>query len=212
MDKVVVLTGFEPYDDFLVNPSWEAVKAFGNEKAGLYNVKVFKIPLIYKEIKPTITRIIDDESLGALISFGQSYRPVISLEKVAINYADLTEAAVLYNCGTRPKDEILEPNAPIAYSTKLSIRKILNQLRKSNIPAEISYSAGTFGCNQLFYNMMHKLGSERLDIPAGFIHVPSLPSQVAKLQREKNLKLPSMNLETTIKAIKIVIETTLEDI
>jgi len=212
MDRAVVLTGFEPFDGFQVNPSWEAVKAFENRKVGSSNIKVFKIPLIFKEIKPTITKIIRDENPEVMISLGQSYRPVISLEKIAINYVDLTEATVLYNCDTRPRDEILEPNAPMAYFTKLSTRKILNRLREHNIPAEISYSAGTFGCNQLFYTMMHILHSERLDIPAGFIHVPSLPSQAAQLQRRKNQKIPSMNLETIVKAIEIAIETTLEDI
>ena len=146
-----------------------------------------------------------------IVSLGQSYRPVISLEKVAVNYADLTDATVLYNCGTRPRDEILEPNAPKAYFTRLPVRAILNSLREHNIPAEISYTAGTFGCNQLFYTMMHKANSEKLNIPAGFIHVPSLQSQAAQLQERKNRKIPSMNLDTIIEAVEIAVKTSLKD-
>lgn len=206
----VVLTGFEPFGDFLVNPSWETAKALEKRRIGSFSIKSFKIPLVYAEIKPTITKIIDTENPVLMISLGQSYRPVISLEKVAINYADLTEASVLYNCGTCPRDEILEPDAPTAYFTKLSVRKILNRLREHNIPAEISYTAGTFGCNQLFYTMMHKIHSERLNIPAGFIHVPSLPSQAAQFQKRKRQKIPSMNLETIVEAIEVSIKTILE--
>lgn len=212
MNRVVILTGFEPFDDFQLNPSWETAKAFENRKIGPFNIKSFKIPLVYKEIKPTITKIIDAENPVTIVSLGQSHRPVISLERVAINYVDLTEATVVYNCGTRPRDEILEPNAPKAYFSRLSIRKILNRLREHNIPAEISYTAGTFGCNQLFYTMMHKVHSERLDIPAGFIHVPSLPSQAAQLQKRKKRKIPSMNLETVVKGIEVAITTSLKDI
>ncbi|MFX1495823.1 MAG: pyroglutamyl-peptidase I [Promethearchaeota archaeon] len=210
MNKIIVLTGFEPFGYFQVNPSWEAAKAFENRRIGSFNIKSFKIPLIYKEIKHAITKIIDAENPAIIISLGQSYRPVISLEKVALNYADLTDATVPYNCGTRPNDEILELNAPKAYFTKLPIRKILNKLQEQGIPAEISYTAGTFGCNQLFYTMMHKIQSEGPSTYAGFIHVPSLPSQAAKLQREKNLKIPSMNSETVIKAIEIAINVSIE--
>lgn len=210
--KTVVLTGFEPFDDFDVNPSWETAKALENRRIDHLIIKSFQIPLVYKQIKPTITKIIDAENPAIIVSLGQSYRPVISLEKVAVNYADLTDATVLYNCGTRSRDEILEPDAPKAYFTRLPVRTIFNSLREHDIPAEISYTAGTFGCNQLFYTMMHKVNSEKLNIPAGFIHVPSLPSQAAQLQERKKRKIPSMNLETTIEAVEIAVKTSLRDI
>ena len=212
MGEIVVLTGFEPFADFQVNPSWETAKTFDDKKIGSFKVKSFRIPLAYEEIKPKIARIIDTQKPVAIISLGQSYRPLISLEKVAINFADLTESSILYNCGTRPKDEILEPNAPAAYFTTLPIRKILNKLRQNNIPAEISCTAGTFGCNQIFFHTMHKICSDRLNIHAGFIHVPCLPSQAAQLQRAKKGRIPSMNLETITRALEIAIKTTIENL
>lgn len=209
---MVFLTGFEPFAEFQANPSWEAAKAFDSKEIESFKVKSFQVPLVYKEIKPAIARIIDAEKPAVIISLGQSYRPLISLEKVAINHADLTESTVRYNCETRPKDETLEPGAPAAYFTKLPIRKILSKLRTNNIPAEISYTAGTFGCNQLFFHTMHKIQSDRLDICAGFIHVPGLPAQAAQLQRAGKGSIPSMSLDMTIKAVEISIKTTLENI
>ena len=205
--KLVVLTGFEPFADFKVNPSWEAAKTFDDKE-----IDSFKIPLKYKAIKPTITQIIESQKPAVIINMGQSYRPLISLEKVAINLADLTESSILYNCGTRPKDQTLEPNAPTAYFTTLPIRKILNKLRENSIPAEISTTAGTFGCNQIFYHTMHKIHKDRLDIKAGFIHVPSLPTQAAQLQKTKNRTIPSMSLDTITKAVEISVKTTLQNI
>lgn len=209
--KLAVLTGFEPFADFKVNPSWEAAKAFDAKEIGSFKVKSFQIPLAYKEIKPTITQIIDTQKPAVIISLGQSYRPLISLEKVAINFADLTESSILYNCGTRPKDQALGPNAPAAYFTTIPIRKILNKLRENNIPAEISYTAGTFGCNQIFYHTMHKIHKDKLDIKAGFIHVPSLPTQAAQLQKARKKGIPSMSLDTTTKAVEITIRTTVRN-
>jgi pyroglutamyl-peptidase len=211
-NQLVVLTGFEPFADFQVNPSWEAAKTFEGEEIGSFKVKSFRLPLSYKEIKPRITRIIVTQKPAVMISLGQSYRPLISLEKVAINFADLTESTVLYNCGAHPKDEILETNAPAAYFTTLPIRKILSKLRQNSIPAEISYTAGAFGCNQIFFHTMHEVRNNKFDMRAGFIHVPCLPSQAAQLQKARKGKIPSMNLDTTTKAVEIAVKTTLENL
>jgi pyroglutamyl-peptidase len=211
LDRRVVLTGFEPFADFKVNPSWEAAKAFDDKEVDSFRVKSFKIPLRYREIKPTIEGIVDSQEPAAVISLGQSYRPVVSLEKVALNFADLTESNVLYNCGSRPKDEILEPKAPVAYLTALPIREILSELREKSIPAEISHDAGTFGCNQLFFHTMHKIHGDGLDIPAGFIHVPCLPSQTVQLQEAKKGILPSMELKRIIEALEIAIRVTVKN-
>jgi len=211
MSEIVVLTGFEPFADFQVNPSWEAAKTFEGKEISSFKVKSFQIPLAYKEIKSKITRIIDTQKPAVIISLGQSYRPLISLEKIAINFADLTESTILYNCRTRPKDETLERNAPAAYFTTLPIRKIFSKLRQNGIPAEISYTAGAFGCNQIFFHTMHKVCSDKLDMCAGFIHVPCLPSQAAQLQKRRKGKIPSMDLDTTAKAVKIAVKTTIEN-
>lgn len=209
---LVVLTGFEPFAEFSVNPSWETAKALDSRTIGSFKVKSFKIPLAYGRIKSEIERIIETEKPAAVINLGQSYRSQVSLEKVAINLADLTESNVLYNCGTRTKDEVLEPDGPAAYFTTLPVREILNRLRKNDIPAEISYTAGTFGCNQIFYLTLHKTHSDDQTVAAGLIHVPSLPAQAAQLQEAGKPKIPSASLETTIKAVIVAIKTTTERI
>jgi pyroglutamyl-peptidase len=208
--KLIVLTGFEPFAGFPLNPSWEAAKAFNDRGVGHFKVKSFQVPLRYKEIKATIEEIIDTQKPAIMIGLGQSYRPVISLEKIATNFADLTETSVLYNCGSRPEDETLEPEAPAAYFTTLPVREILGRMRDNAIPSEISYTAGTFGCNQLFFHMMHKIHIDGQDMPAGFIHVPSLPLQAAQLQEAKKGTIPCMELERIIKAIEIAVEVTVE--
>ena len=209
--RPVVLTGFEPFADFKVNPSWEAAKAFDDREVDFFKVKSFEIPLRYREIKPTIEGIVDAQEPAAVISLGQSYRPVVSLERVALNFADLAESNVLYNCGSRPKDEILEPEAPVAYLTTLPIREILSKLRENAIPSEISHDAGTFGCNQLFFHTMHKIHRDGLDVPAGFIHVPCLPSQTVQLQEDRKGALPSMELERIIEAVEMAIRVTVKN-
>ncbi|UCD95978.1 MAG: pyroglutamyl-peptidase I [Candidatus Bathyarchaeota archaeon] len=203
--QTIVLTGFEPFSNYHVNPSWEAAKHFDMKQIDSCKVKSFLIPLKYAEIRNSVEEILETESPKIVINLGQSTRASISLERVAINLADLTDLPAQYNCGSRPADDLLEPNGPPAYFSTLPTREILTRLREAEIPAEISYTAGTFGCNQIFYHTMHWISREGLSIPAGFIHVPTLPHQATRTGK----KVPTMSLQTITRAVQVAVETTL---
>ncbi len=202
MSNKMILTGFEPFGDSDVNPSIIACRSFDDKVINDFRVKVFEIPLSFYEIKGSIERIMTKELPSAIVCTGQSPRPVISLERIAINIADIKKSA--YNCGTKPVDLKLEVVGQDGYFTKLPIKLINKNLERNKIPSEISNSAGTFGCNQIFYHLMHYINVSNLNIPAGFLHIPSMPEQVI------GKKLPSMSIETTIKGIEIVIKTIIE--
>lgn len=196
--KIILLTGFEPFGGSSVNPSIKACKLLMNEIYNGYTVKVEEIPVKFKEIKPEIIKHMDSYNPSAIICTGQSSRPLISLERVAINIAN---ARIPYNCGTKPVDETVEQDGPTGFFTKLPLRKLLESLNEAKIPAEISNTAGTFGCNQVFYHLMKHLEDNGINIPAGFIHVPSLPEQVVGSNK------PSMSLEVIAEALRVIIKT-----
>jgi len=199
--KKIVLTGFEPFGGSNVNPSILACNEFFDKKIGEYEFSIHEIPLRFEEIKENIVRIIEKEKPQIIICTGQSSRNVISLERVAINIADVSRSA--YNCGAKPRDVILEEEGNDGYFSNLPLREIYDELIKNKIPVEISNSAGTYGCNQIFYHLMYILNLKGYKIPAGFVHVPSLPEQAVG----KNI--PSMSLELIVKALKIIIEVTI---
>ncbi len=202
MSKKIILTGFEPFGGSEVNPSIVACQDFNKKIIDGYKIKAIEIPLRYHEIKNIIERILTEEKPEIVICTGQSSRSVISLERIAINIASLEKSA--YSCGTKPIDEILEDNGKEGYFSTLPIRKIKERLEENKIPCEISNSAGTFGCNQIFYHLMQFINNYEINIPAGFIHVPSLPEQVIG----KNA--PSMTLELITHALEIAITTTIK--
>lgn len=202
MSKKIILTGFEPFGGSDVNPSIVACQAFNKKIIDGYKIKAIEIPLRYNEIKKSIERILTEEKPEIVICTGQSSRSVISLERIAINIDSIEESA--YSCGTKPIDEILDVNGKEGYFSTLPIRKIKECLEENKIPCEISNSAGTFGCNKIFYHLMQFINNNEINIPAGFIHVPSLPEQVIG----KNS--PSMTLELTIHALEIAITTTIK--
>jgi pyroglutamyl-peptidase len=196
--KIILLTGFEPFGGSSVNPSIKACKLLINEIYNGHTVKVEEIPVKFKEIKPKIIKHIDSYNPSAVICTGQSSRPVISLERVAINIAN---ARIPYNCGLKPIDEKLEQDSPAGFFTKLPLRKLLESLTEAKIPAEVSNTAGTFGCNQVFYHLLKYLEDNRINIPAGFVHVPLLPEQVVGSNKS------SMSLEVIAEALRIILKT-----
>jgi pyroglutamyl-peptidase len=81
------------------------------------------------------------------------------------------------------------------------LREILEAVKEAGVPVGISNSAGTFGCNQIFYHLMDYRSRLGLEIPAGFIHVPCLPEQAI------NKAKPSMSLDLMVEALKVAAST-----
>jgi pyroglutamyl-peptidase len=202
--KVILLTGFEPFGGDKVNPSILACRRLEGRRFNGYTVKVEEVPLRFGEIKRTIEGLMEKHKPAVAISTGQGGGSWLNLERVAINVADVTR--VTYNCGAKPKDATLVEGGPAAYFTGLPIRRLLDKVRTAGVPAEISNSAGAFGCNQVFYHLMDYATREKLGITAGFIHVPKLPEQVV------DTKEPHMSLDLIAKGLEIVVEEVSEDL
>ena len=197
--KKLLLTGFEPFGGSNINPSAEVVKFLEGKKLNNIEIVGSIVPLIYNEIQKHINELLNAQKPNYIILLGQAPRPSISFERVAINIADASRLA--YNCQTKPEDEILIKDGPVGYLTTMNIKSMVNLLKLNGIPAYVSNSAGTFGCNQIFYYCLHYLHQTKQDdIPCDFIHLPSLPQQ-----NLDNPFQPSMDLNLMIKAIELVI-------
>jgi pyroglutamyl-peptidase len=194
--KQILFTGFEPFGGSAVNPSILACRKLDGKEIEGYKIVVEEMPLRYKEIKGIIEEYVDKHKPSAIVCTGQGGGPHLNLERVAINLAD---ARAAYNCGTKPTDEKLE-DGPAAFFTTLPVKELHKKLREEKIPAELSHSAGTFGCNQLFYHLMSLVHRKKFGIQAGFIHVPLLPEQAY------DKRSASMSLELTARGLEVVAE------
>ena len=193
----ILLTGFEPFGGSDVNPSIEACRKLEGRTFNGYRVAVEEIPLRYAEVRPRLVEAVERHSPSAVVCTGQSGAATVNVERVAINVAD---ARIPYNCGDKPRDRAIVEGGPAAYFTGLPYRRLLKTLEEAGVPCSVSNSAGTFGCNHVFYELMHYLSVNGVEVPAGFIHVPSLPEQVL----EK--KTASMSLDTTVQGLEAVLE------
>ena len=194
MKGTILLTGYEPFLDFKRNPSLEACKLLEGMDYNGYEVAVEELPMRYKEIQDIIRRLVDKHKPAAVIATGVSSKaPDICVERVAINVGSADGGP---NFGYETLDQVLNPNGPAAYWSTLPIRDIVEAIKKTGIPARISNSAGTQGCNLVFYHLMDYLAEKELDTPAGFIHIPRLPENAVSIIN------PSMSLLTSARALE----------
>lgn len=193
----ILLTGYEPFGEFTVNPSITACRRLDGKSFNEYRVVVEEIPMRYQEVKSIIEGHLEQYHPSAVICTGLSARPNIAVERVAINIGSADDRP---NYGFEKLDQILNDSGPVAYWTKLPYRGLLHELRLAGVPAVLSNSAGTQGCNLIFYHLMDYLAKEKLDIPAGFVHVPLLPEQA--LAKE----LPSMHLDLITMGLEVIVQ------
>ena len=203
----VLVTGFDPFGGEAVNPALEAIKKLDGKMVAGARVVTRELPTVRWKAIEGLKTAIREVQPALIIAIGQAGgRMDITPERVAINVDDFRIAD---NEGNQVVDERIATDGPAAYWSTLPIKKIVADLRAEGIPASVSNSAGTFICNHLFYGLMHELAAEGNVRRGGFIHIPYLPEQAAKLTGQ-----PSMALETIVRGLTAAIAaslTTAED-
>jgi pyroglutamyl-peptidase len=202
--QTVLLTGFEPFAQESINPSWEAVRQLDGWGEDGFVVVSAQLPCVFGAAIDTLDGLIALHKPQVLIAVGQAgSRADISVERVAINVDD---ARIPDNMGNQPIDTPIVEGGPAAYFSTLPIKAIVHALRAAGIPASISQTAGTFVCNHVFYGTMHAAANRRPHLRAGFIHIPFLPEQAANHPGAPSLAL-SMDVEALRVAIRVVLST-----
>jgi pyroglutamyl-peptidase len=190
--RTVLLTGFEPFDQDSINSSWEVARALnaevfkvsvasGNRSKVSFEVEVIarQLPCEFDRSIQVLASLIKRLKPDLVICLGQANsRSDVSVERVAINVND---AHIKDNAGAQPIDTMVIKNGPEAYFSSLPIKAIVQAIREKNLPASISQTAGTFVCNHVFFGLMHLLATSYPLVRGGFIHLPLLPAQAAKL-------------------------------
>jgi pyroglutamyl-peptidase len=200
MKGKILLTGYEPFLDMKRNPSMEAIRLLDGMVYNGYEVVVEEMPMKYAEIRGIISGLIDKHQPAAVICTGvSSIATDIPVERVAINVGS---ADGRVNFGYERLDQTLNPDGPTAYWSTLPIREIVEAIKEEGIPAHISNSAGTQGCNLVFYHLMDFIAEKNLGILGGFVHVPRLPENAVGSRN------PSMSLLDSAKALKITTDLT----
>ncbi len=170
----VLVTGFEPFGGDSINPSWEVARALHGGCIQGVPVIGAQLPCTFEGAVPALQKLIRHHKPRLVLALGLAgNRSAISLERVAINWMD---ARIPDNAGAQPADLPVKAGGPAAYFTRLPIKALVERLHAQGLPAEVSTTAGSFVCNQVFYGLMSTLRRQP-SVAAGFIHLPPLPEQ-----------------------------------
>lgn len=195
----ILVTGFEPFGGETVNPSWEAAAQVSSTVADAH-IERLLVPTTYEGSIEAVTAAISRHRPAAVLMVGQAGgRAELSIERIAVN---LDEAGAPDNAGVVREGIPIVADGPCAYAASIPIHEVAARLREAGVPAVISNSAGLFICNHIFYGVLHYLAIQRLDIRAGFVHVPFLPQQVTGRPGT-----PSMSLADMVAGLGVIVDT-----
>ncbi|HKV43649.1 MAG TPA: hypothetical protein VJT32_03065, partial [bacterium] len=168
-------------------------------------VRAGVLPVIRSVSGDRVAELIERYRPAAVVCFGQGSprQTMLRIERLTVNIRDYPSAD---NAGHRPSGESIVAGAPTAYFATLPVTLIRDRVRAAGVPCRLSNSAGTFLCNEVFFTALHLLAARSPSTPAGFVHVPLLPEQVAQLDRPG----PSMALETMLRGARAILETAVD--
>jgi len=191
----VLITGFEPFGGDTLNPSQQVAQALAGELIAGHPVRAVTLPCAFETALPALHAAIDASRPCLVLALGLAgSRSAVSIERVAVN---LVDARIADNAGAQPIDMPVIMDAPAAHFARLPLKAMLAGLIEAGLPAELSYSAGSFVCNQVFFGLMQRLRAWPA-VRGGFIHLPPLPEQAALYPAAQPLALGEQ-----VKAIRL---------
>lgn len=196
---VALVTGFDPFGGDPRNPSQEIACALDGARIAGHRIVGAILPTEFARALPALDALLAKHDPALVLALGLAGgRSELSVERVAVN---LVDARIADNAGAQPIDVRIVENAPNAYFSTLPVKAMLARLRKAGIPATLSLSAGSFVCNQVFFGLAHALATRYPRARGGFVHVPALPEQAARLPGT-----PSMALATMIEGVRLCLQ------
>ena len=194
----ILVTGFAPFGGEAINPSYEAVRQLPDALGDAHIIKM-EIPVAFGKDIDCIAAALEKYNPDAVVCVGQAGgRTQITPEFVGINYMN---ARIPDNDGNQPTGRIVE-DGPDAYFSTLPVFAMTEAAREAGIPAGVSYTAGTYCCNEVMYGLLHLLATKHTNARGGFIHVPYLSTQPDALSG----KAPSMPLSMMVEGLSAMID------
>ena len=158
MDSVngkILLTGFEPFANFKVNSSWQAVQLMAAEEKNLLVCEC--LPVNYHSARKQLANLLELHRPESCLCTGLAAGDRFRLERHARKpeqFSDL-KGSTLY-AGQWPWDEALE------------------SFQETNLPALFSEDAGQYVCESTYWSLLDFRNQHGYPEKAAFLHVPPL--------------------------------------
>jgi len=191
----LLLTGFEPFGKWAVNPSWEIARALDGQEISGLQVVARRLPVDWERSWPELLEAIEKTRPRWVLMLGQAARrSLISVESRGCNRCNGKPD----NAGNASSATTVDEDGPEEFAVTLPVAEMVAQIKGSELPVERSEDAGGYLCNHTLYRALAWAESEREPPAIGFIHVPCLPGE--------DEEHPGMPLEDMKRAARAAIE------
>jgi len=196
----ILLTGFQPFGGEKINPSFEILKLLP-DKVDNHEIIKRELPCSYKDSIKVLETLLESEKPNVVLSLGQAGGSFgLRVEKVGLN---LRDANAPDNDGHQASHEEIFDDGDIAYYSTLPVKAMVKEIIENHVPASVSYSAGSYVCNNVLYALLYLSIKRYKHMRCGFIHVPYFSEQVAGKRAAYYMAPVEMarGLEAAIRAI-----------
>ncbi len=160
--KRILLTGFKPFLGDKTNPS-ELICS----KIKMEQVTSLILPVEFQKAFQNLKAAADKVNPDYIVMLGYAAGSArLRLEKVAMNWNESLHAD---ESGYKAPIDKIDPDQPLSVMTTFPITEVITKLHVKSYPIELSFSAGGFVCNNLYYKVLTRF-PDKMPI---FIHVPS---------------------------------------
>jgi pyroglutamyl-peptidase len=195
-EPVILVTGFEPFNGAAVNPSAELINRLAAETPAHVRLYTATLPVVSQTAADLLKQLLAEIQPDALLSLGEARgRSAINIEQQGFNELNFR---IPDNSGVTITDQPIVRAGPACYSATFPAQAIRDAIRENGIPAVLSDNAGRYLCNQILYQGLHWAATTRPLMLCGFIHLPSLPEQMAHVDEPK----PTMALSLQVAAMR----------
>lgn len=163
----ILVTGFKPFLGEKINPSEMLALELAQN---FVEVEALILPVEFGKSFEILKKHLIENSYDYLISIGQaSGRSKIGFEKVGLNWVQTEHQD---ESGHTPQTgKITE--GELALMSVFPVDEMYQKLKNNRFPVEISFSAGTFVCNEFYFRVLN----EFKNLKSVFVHVPLIEAQ-----------------------------------
>ena len=188
-----LVTSFEPFGGYEINSSLEVGRALAQSPPPGVEIDWLVLPVVAGTCVELAWARVEASRPDFVLSLGQAgSTPLVRLEDRAVNF-DLFHFAD--NGGNLHLGQPIVPGGPAVLRTRVPIFDVLGQVRRGGQRVDHSFSAGSYVCNHLYYQMLHRNGP-----PVLFVHLPLLPAQV-----DGSPNVFALPLEEQVACVRVVL-------
>jgi pyroglutamyl-peptidase len=166
----VLITGFGPFQNITVNPSWVGARQLDGEVIEGHEIVAVELPVDFRKVSAEIPLLIKKHNPQVVVHFGVYWPGDLRFEQRARNKIGRTRDV----SGYYPEDRRVTKDGPMIYRSRLPESELMNDMPEAGYKMVSSDDAGRYVCEFTFYTQLYNQDKLGKDADAGFIHVAPL--------------------------------------